>query len=152
MCPNTEKDLPAQTVLCPSTRLGPRIPVSPFPFDRRRNLTDPEGFAVSPYKGVNVRQNGGLAEVRTEQQVVPSQHEEDQTVLLPFPPLGRIRFGISRESELVMDWRTQPLSSPLYISGRPCLYRSLATRSASVLKASSTFNPVLTEVKKYGQS
>src|SRR6267143_282723 len=37
------------------------------------------------------------SEVRQEQKVLPSQHEEDQTVLLPFPFLGPARGKTPRE-------------------------------------------------------
>lgn len=61
---------------------------------------DPEGFAISPYAEVNVRRNGGRIEVRQAQKFVPSQHEEDQTVLLPFPLFPRA-VQIRADPELV---------------------------------------------------
>src|SRR2546427_10297208 len=59
----------------------------PPPRPRRNGgIADPEGFAVSPCREcqcLTTRRTGrGYAKSR---KVVPSQHEEDQTVFLPFP-------------------------------------------------------------------
>jgi len=69
---------------------------------------DPEGCAVSPYGHVNVRRNSGRTEVGREQKVVPSQHEEDQMVLLPFPFLHLSQNGSEHERKFELLFARRP--------------------------------------------
>src|SRR6266704_4967915 len=66
--------------------------------------------------------NGGRSEVRQEQMVVPSQHEEDQTVLLPFP-LFREGLGVRGNAWFELLLQSAPgasekeFESPILVSG-----------------------------------